>query len=265
MPPRAAQCPAVYLSAPQCSPVPPHPGALAPAPGLCTCANGALHKSRVLHLHLHQPQTWHVRLYKPEHRTGLCTSPKHCTSLSPAPKLAQAFTQAPTFSHPLAQAPPLSDPLTPPAQGRAGVGVGPAPLKPAARSSPPLFLQLPVPLPAPTDSPSPSAPPRRAPSLHPSPAPPSPPAPDRGGAAVGLLRPRPQGVAGGWGFGHLGRGGVSQTPLGHPLLLLPAAGGSAVPAATSAYLRWSFSGRPGDGEIFSSVGRCRDTNHHTWH
>ncbi|CAM9815366.1 unnamed protein product, partial [Bubo scandiacus] len=50
------------------------------------------------------------------------------------------------------------------------VGVGPAPLKPAAPSSPPL--------PAPTDPPSPSAPPRRAPSLHPAPAPPSPPAPD---------------------------------------------------------------------------------------
>ena len=162
MPPRAAQCPAVYPSAPQCSPVPPRPGALAPATGLCTCANGALNKSQVLHLHLHQPRTWHVRLYKLARRTGLCTgvctSPKRCRSLSPAPKLARAFTQAPTFAHPLAQAPPLSEPLTRPAQGRAGVGVGPAPLKPAAPSSPPL--------PAPTDPPSPSAPPAPAVPLH---------------------------------------------------------------------------------------------------
>ena len=122
---------------------------------------------------MHQPRTWHVRLYKPEHRTGLCTSsrlctglctgvctsPKRCRSRSPAPKLAQAFTPAPAYAHPLAQAPPLSDPLTPPAQGRAGVGVGPAPLKPAAPSSPPL--------PAPTDPPSPSAPPPPCPFTSP--------------------------------------------------------------------------------------------------
>ena len=65
--------------------------------------------------------------------------------------------------------------------------MGPAPLKPAAPSSLPLFLQLPVPLPAPFDPPNPITRPGHAPSLHPTPALPSPPAPNHGAAAVGLL------------------------------------------------------------------------------
>ncbi|XP_052635564.1 2-acylglycerol O-acyltransferase 2-B-like isoform X2 [Harpia harpyja] len=125
-----------------------------------------LHKPPTLHVPLHEPQccTGVCTSCKlctnictsPQHRTSactspkcrtrVCTSPKLCTDICTSPRRCTCICTSPSAAQAFAQAPTVTQPSPP--RGGQGSGAGPAPLKPAAPSSPPFLRSHDPPSPA---------------------------------------------------------------------------------------------------------------------